>query len=69
MKPIRICLAAGLLLVSCATLAAEQWHTSTVKFVYPLASGDFVIGFDTDTTLCSSTSSPSTSTFTSARTA
>jgi hypothetical protein len=23
--------------------ATERWHTSTVKWVYPLANGDFVI--------------------------
>lgn len=55
----------GLLATACLSLlaianasATERSHISTVKFVYPLASGDFVIGLDTDTTACTSTSSP-----------
>lgn len=37
---------------SCAALAAETWHTSTIKRVYPLAGGSFVTNFDTDAAAC-----------------
>jgi hypothetical protein len=43
---------------SSSALAAEQFHSGTLKWVYPLASGDFVIGFDADTATCPSTNSP-----------
>lgn len=48
----------ALLLGTSVALATEHYHTSTLKFVYPLASGDFVIGFDIDSGFCSSASSP-----------
>lgn len=32
--------------------ATETWHTSTIKYVYPLASGGFVLIFDTDAAAC-----------------
>jgi hypothetical protein len=32
--------------------AAESWHTSTLKMVYPLADGGFVLIFDTDAPSC-----------------
>ena len=32
--------------------AAEQWQTSTVKHVYPLANADFVIVLDVDPVQC-----------------
>ena len=38
--------------------AAEYWHTSTVKWVYPKADGDFVIAFDTASSGCPSTDNP-----------
>jgi hypothetical protein len=38
--------------------AAERFHTSTLQWVYPLASGDFVIGFDADSSYCSGTNTP-----------
>lgn len=52
-KDLRVCL--GLLLALSWTIkvhAAEQWHTSTVKFVYPQGDGSVVVGFDQNTTLC-----------------
>lgn len=39
-------------------LAADVWHTATVRSVYPQASGSFVLTFDTDSAACTSTSSP-----------
>ncbi len=33
-------------------LAAEVWHTSTIKTVYPLASGGFVLIFNADSPAC-----------------
>jgi len=38
--------------------AAEQYHGATLKWVYPLANGDFVIGFNADAATCSAASSP-----------
>lgn len=58
MKPIRASVATALLLIATVTFATERNHTGTLKFVYPLASGDFVIAFDVEPTMCSSPSSP-----------
>src|SRR5689334_3963288 len=38
--------------------ATERYHVSTVKFVYPLGTGEFIIGFDVDTAQCSSDQTP-----------
>jgi hypothetical protein len=38
--------------------ATERSHTSTLKFVYPLGSGDFVVGFDVDSSFCTNANSP-----------
>ena len=46
-----ICLAA----FSSASLAVETWHTSTLKYVYVLADGGFVLIFDTSPSTCTST--------------
>jgi hypothetical protein len=54
----RICFACVALLLAAPLSAAERWQISTVKFVYPLANGDFVIGLDSDSSFCTSTSSP-----------
>jgi hypothetical protein len=45
-----ICLAA----FSSASLAAEVWHTSTLKYVYALADGAFVLIFDVSAPSCTS---------------
>jgi hypothetical protein len=55
--------AAGVLATAAAAAvvpagATERWHTSTLQWVYPLASGDFVIGFDADNSYCTSTNTP-----------
>jgi len=34
--------------------ATERYHVSTLKWVYPISNGDFVIGFDVDPTACTS---------------
>lgn len=46
-----ICLAA----FSSASLAVDTWHTSTLKYVYALADGGFVLIFDTSAPSCTST--------------
>lgn len=47
-----------LMLIASSTFATERFHASTLEFVYPLANGDFVIGFDSDPSTCSSASAP-----------
>ncbi|ABD82270.1 hypothetical protein [Saccharophagus degradans] len=32
--------------------AENKWHQSTIKTIYPLANGDFVLIFNTDSLLC-----------------
>jgi hypothetical protein len=39
-------------------LAAEQWGASTVKAVYPMSNGDFVIQLVSSPPLCPATSEP-----------
>jgi hypothetical protein len=39
--------------------AAEAWHTSSVRFVYPLNNGNFAIGLVTSPPTCTGTASPS----------
>src|SRR5215510_11362615 len=41
-----------------AANAVDRVHTSTLKQVYPLANGDFVLTFDTDTSQCLGAGSP-----------
>lgn len=36
--------------------AADVWHTSTLKWVYPLADGSFVLTFNVDSSSCASSS-------------
>lgn len=55
MKPITASVAAALLLMATATFATERSYTSTLKYVYPVSSGDFIIVFDTDPTTCTAT--------------
>jgi hypothetical protein len=38
--------------------ATEQWHSSTLRWVYPLGNGDFVIGFDVDSAACTGVGAP-----------
>ena len=47
-----------LMLAASPTLAAERSHQSTLKFVYTFSNGDFVIGFDSDPSTCSSPNVP-----------
>lgn len=54
----RICCACVASLVATPLFATERFQISTVKFVYPLADGNFVIGLDIDSAQCTSTSSP-----------
>jgi hypothetical protein len=58
MKPIRSCIVAMLIVMSTPSLASEISFTSTLKFVYPLANGDFVLGFDADPASCTAAGSP-----------
>ena len=41
-----------------SALAAERYHNSTLKWVYPLASGDFALGFDVNSAECTSPGAP-----------
>lgn len=38
--------------------AADVWHTSTLKAIYPLADGNYILSFTNDASGCTSTSSP-----------
>jgi hypothetical protein len=53
-------LVVGILMTVLATRvdAVEAWHTSTVRQVYPLAEGAFVLTFATESASCTSASSP-----------
>lgn len=46
------------IVVSAPASAAPAWIQSTVKFVYPLGDGSFVLGFVNDAGTCTSTNSP-----------
>jgi hypothetical protein len=50
----------GLALLSCSMFAqaAEQWGASTVRSVYPMGNGNFVLQLMTDPPACPATSSP-----------
>jgi hypothetical protein len=39
-------------------LAADTWHTSTIRYVYPQAAGSVVITFDDESQACTSGSNP-----------
>lgn len=47
-----ICLAA----ICGASHAAESWHISTIKSIYPQPNGAFVLTFDTDAADCANSS-------------
>jgi hypothetical protein len=40
------------ILLSVSATAAESWHTSTIKWVYPFADGTFVLTFETNAADC-----------------
>jgi hypothetical protein len=54
----RMCFAVIALLLAAPLYATERQQYSTVAFVYPLGDGGFVIGLDSDSSFCTSTSSP-----------
>jgi hypothetical protein len=54
----QICFSCIALLLAAPLSATERQQIATVKFVYPLADGNFVIGLDADSSFCTSTSSP-----------
>jgi hypothetical protein len=41
-----------LMSISCGVFAAESWHTSTIKHVYPRADGSFVLVFAVNAADC-----------------
>ena len=47
-----------LALSACMANAAEVWHTSKIKHVYPLADGSFVLTFVVDSPACNNGSTP-----------
>jgi hypothetical protein len=58
MKLVHSFVTAVLMLTAVQSLAAERWHTSTIKFVHPLSNGDFVFAFDTDPATCTNANAP-----------
>ena len=52
----------SLLCIAClfaeSAFADPVWHSSRIRYVYPLAEGDFVITFVEDAPTCQNTSSP-----------
>lgn len=55
---VKTALVAGIALMAGTASAAEAWGAGTVRSVYPLASGSFVITLATDPPGCPSASSP-----------
>lgn len=51
-------LALIIMLFSTSAFAANVWHTSTIKWIYPQADGGVIIAFDTDSSSCTNTSNP-----------
>jgi hypothetical protein len=53
-------LAASFLLALAAAPAdaADIWHVSTIKYIYPQANGTIVLAFATDSASCTSTATP-----------
>ena len=58
MKIVLVAAAVLALLPTGHTVAAERYHSSTLKFIYPLGNGDFVLGFDADSAQCTAAGSP-----------
>ena len=52
-----ICISSFLLLAPTAH-AAEAWHSSTIRSVYPLSDGNFVLIFDAQSAQCTNATSP-----------
>jgi hypothetical protein len=50
-------LAAGIFAPGIAS-AVDSWHQAKLKFVYPLGTGDFVVGFVTNSASCTSAANP-----------
>jgi hypothetical protein len=46
-------IALSLCALSTSVQAADVWHTSTIKYLYPLADGSFVLTFETNASACS----------------
>lgn len=55
---VSVVLVAAILCVPSASVAANVWHASTVKGLYPLADGTFIIILNTDTLDCRSPNNP-----------
>ena len=47
--------AAAILLLTSNALAANIWHASTIKRIYPLSDGSFVLTFTIDAPTCPNT--------------
>jgi len=54
----RLCGALMVMLLSVPAHAAEAWHTSRVRTIYPLGEGSFVLQFAVDATACLSQNQP-----------
>jgi len=55
MKKIILCISL-LFIFPVSPAVAADWHTSTIKWVYPLGNGDFIITFSENDPLCSNAS-------------
>lgn len=55
---LRIAGTLALLLLCGVAHAAEVWHTSTLKRIYPLANGSIVLQFDSESASCTATTNP-----------
>lgn len=54
LHPVRLTIIVAICL-SPAANAVESWHTSTIRWIYPQASGDFIVVFDTNAPDCPNT--------------
>ncbi len=53
-----LALGVGLMMTALLSNAAEIWHTSTIRVIYPLADGSFILVFNANSVSCSSASNP-----------
>jgi len=55
-KQLSIMIATGL--ISSGAMAADVWHTSTIKTIYPNGNGSWIITLDSDSSSCGNTENP-----------
>src|SRR5262245_32884635 len=52
------CVAGTVMSLAAPVRATEQYHTSTLQWIYPVSTGDFVLGFETSSSACTNPQSP-----------